>query len=110
MDDEKLEGLLERIATGIERLAEEPVINMETTIPVCPHCNSHDPVVLVKESEGAGKLGEIVFQVRCGRCQNGFIIIPFQSFYAKTIQEATEFQQEREMIYERAAGNDEPQR
>lgn len=105
MDDE-MKGYLERLCTGVERLAEDPVVNMETTIPVCPHCNANDPVVLVKESEGAGKLGEIVFQVRCGRCQEGFIIIPFQSFYAKTIQEATEFQQEREMLYERAGNED----
>lgn len=104
--DDVAKEFFERIATGIERLAEDPVVNLETTIPVCPHCNTNDPVVMVKESEGAGKLGEIVFQVTCGKCHNGFIIIPFQSFYAKTIQEATDFQQEREMVYERAGNNE----
>ena len=94
----KLLEILERIATGVERLGEDPVVNMETSIPVCPHCNQNDPVVMVKESEGAGKLGEIVFQVKCGRCQENFIIIPFQSFYARTLEEAMEFHQERKMM------------
>lgn len=70
--------ILERIAVGIERLAEDPVIQMETGPPVCPHCERVNPNVRVNESGGSGPLAEFVIQASCLHCGRTFYALPVQ--------------------------------
>jgi len=76
MDDRKLEGLLERGVKALESMAEDPVIEMPTGPPVCPHCERINPTVRVSESEATGPLGEFVIQAHCVHCNSVFYGVP----------------------------------
>jgi len=88
-------GLAERAVDALERLAQDPVINVETLPPVCPHCHTMNPDVSVKESAGQGPLAEIVIKATCLTCNREFIAMPVQMEMSKTVQEATELMAER---------------
>ena len=77
MNQEEKE-ILERIAVGIERLGEDPVIHLETGPPVCPHCEEMNPVVHVEESGGSGLLSEFVIRAHCKNCNRVFYALPIQ--------------------------------
>jgi uncharacterized protein with PIN domain len=70
--------ILERIASGIEKLGEDPVIQVETAPPVCPHCETINPVVSVEESGGTGPLSEFVIRCVCQKCKRVFYALPIQ--------------------------------
>lgn len=74
----KTEELLERMTVAIERMAEDPVIQMETGPPVCPHCERMNPVIRVEESGGVGLMAEFVIKARCQHCNGTFYAIPLQ--------------------------------
>jgi hypothetical protein len=88
MREELLQEFLERGVTALERLAQDPVIEMETGPPVCPHCEKMNPTVRVEESEGIGALGEFVIKATCTHCGNVFYAVPIQWVCAPTVQEA----------------------
>jgi hypothetical protein len=89
---------LERAASALELLAQDPVINVEVRPPVCPHCNTLNPVVRVEESAASGKLGEFVIQAHCVSCNNVFYSLPMQWDCVKTPDEARIVLEEREEI------------
>lgn len=89
----EMKEYFERLCIGVERLAEDPEIKMETHVPHCPHCGLTNPVVLVKESEAAGELGLMVIRATCENCSKEFVAIPFQMMCVKTTDEALEIQQ-----------------
>ena len=72
----QLERLLERIASGIEKLAEEPVIHIEAGPPECPHCHVVNPNVATRDEASSGPLSEFLLQVVCLSCHEGFFAIP----------------------------------
>lgn len=92
----RLEKLLERGVLAFERMADDPVIQMETKPPVCPHCEKMNPSVRVQESEAEGKLAEFVIQAQCLYCHKPFFAIPVQWEVASSVEEV------RQMISERA--------
>jgi len=59
-------------------MAEDPVIEMETGPPNCPHCDRVNPVIRVEESGGTGLMAEFVIQARCEHCGNTFYALPMQ--------------------------------
>lgn len=69
------EEMLERAVTALERLAQDPVIEIEAAPPACPHCGQFNPTVTV-EKDTDGPLGECVLQARCGSCGRGFFALP----------------------------------
>jgi len=89
---------LERAADALERLAEDPVIEMETGPPVCPHCETINPTVRVEESSAQGKLGEFVIQAHCLHCNSVIYALPVQWQCVKTTDEAGEILREMEEI------------
>jgi hypothetical protein len=93
--DRETRELLERGVAAIERLAEDPVIEVETKPPVCPHCEKINPNVRVQESEAEGKLAEFVIQAQCLNCHKPFFAIPMQW------EVATSGEEVRQMISER---------
>lgn len=74
--DEKLEAVLERIAVGVERLAEDPVVEIEAAPPACPACGRFNPEITVKESEGSGPMMEFLLQTGCNNCGQAFYAMP----------------------------------
>jgi len=89
---------LERAAVALERLAEDPVIQMETGPPVCPHCEKMNPMVRVEESNAQGPLGEFVIQAHCVNCNHVFYGLPLQWECVKTTEDARLVLKEREEI------------
>ena len=74
----RLEETLNRIAVACERMAEDPVVEMETGPPACPHCDRMNPVIRVEESGGTGLMAEFVIQAKCEHCGNTFYALPLQ--------------------------------
>lgn len=97
MLDNDTRDLLQRGVTALERMAEDPIVNLEIGIPACPHCDTINPMVMVRESEAVGKLAEVVFQCTCQSCHEQFIGMPTQWFCARNVEEAQEYRQEREI-------------
>lgn len=97
MLDNDTRELLKRGVLALEHMAEDPVINMEIGIPACPHCDTINPIVMVRESEAAGKLAEVVFRATCQACHEQFIGMPVQWFCARNVEEAQEYRREHEM-------------
>lgn len=87
--------LLERGVAALEKLNEDPVIQMETGPPVCPHCGRVNPAVRVEESEASGLLAEFVIQCHCLHCNAVFFGIPLQWSCAKTLDEVKSVISER---------------
>lgn len=95
MDNEKLEGLLERGVSALEALAQDPVIEMQTGPPVCPHCETINPKVRVSEHEDSGRMGGFVIRMHCLHCNEVFYSIPMQWACVKTTDEAAQVMEER---------------
>lgn len=95
MMESEIKDLLERGVSAIERLAEDPVIHMETGPPVCPHCERVNPAVRVEEGTATGPLAEFLIQAHCQHCNNVFYAFPFQWTTVKTTDEARKIVAER---------------
>lgn len=83
---------------ALEKLAEEPVIQVETGPPVCPFCEKINPDVRTEESNASGPLVEYVVQALCLSCNNVFYAIPYQWDCLKTVQQASELIQEKKEL------------
>jgi hypothetical protein len=105
---DRYEELLGRIASACERMAEDPVIQMETGPPVCPHCGKMNPVVQTKDTGGTGLMAEFVIKATCTNCGNIFYAIPLQYQVTSRITEIPEILQARREIsgYERNGNDD----
>lgn len=101
--DRDIERLLERGVTALERLAEDPVIHVESGPPVCPHCERMNPKVSVHDREASGPLGEFILMVRCDHCMTPFYAIPVMYECVKTTADAKKVMAE---IVERAGWKD----
>lgn len=95
MEQEVLD-LLERGVTALEKLNDEPVFQMETGPPVCPHCERMNPNVTVQESEESGPLAEFVIRCTCNSCHQVFYAIPLQWSMCRNVEEV------EAVIHERA--------
>src|SRR5881275_2714269 len=93
--DADMRGLLQRGVTALEKIAEEPVIHMETAPPVCPHCERINPTVRVNESEATGAMSEIVYQFQCVHCSRVFYGIPIQWSTVEDLQQVQMILDER---------------
>lgn len=88
--DSEIRDLLERGVVAVEKLAEEPIINVESGPPVCPFCETMNPRIRVRESEADGPLGEYVLQAHCQQCDEIFYAMPQMWLCVKTIGEVKE--------------------
>ena len=105
---DRYEELLGRIATACEHMAEDPVIQMETGPPVCPHCDKVNPVIRVEESGGTGLMAEFVIKCQCQTCGNLFYAVPLQFHMTTRLTEVPEILKARREIagYERNGNDD----
>jgi|SRR5215471_4321153 len=75
MVDTETQRLLERGVNALEKLAADPVLEVEIKPPVCPHCEKWNPSVRVQESEASGPLFEFVIMCECLNCHHVFYAI-----------------------------------
>jgi hypothetical protein len=73
---QSLTGLIERGVVALEKMAEEPMVNLEVGLPVCPFCETINPNVYMRETDGLGPLLEIVLYVQCQACKEFFYAVP----------------------------------
>jgi hypothetical protein len=92
--DRETRELLERGVAAIERLAQDPVIEMQTGPPVCPHCGAMNPTVKVDDQAGEGLLGDFVIRAQC-QCGEVFYAIPVQWDNVGSMEEAAQVISER---------------
>lgn len=64
----RTESLIERIAIALEKLADDPVVEIDAGPPICPHCGKLDPTVRFVSEESTGKLSEFIIQGTCQEC------------------------------------------
>lgn len=97
----RLEELLERIAEGVEKLASDPEIEIESGPALCPTCGRLNPTVDMPGSEGGrGPLAEIAIEAQCTHCGHSmFAVIESYSMHKSREQAVQE-------IKERAASYD----
>ncbi len=96
MDDAKLMDVLERIATGVEKMGAEPEIEIESGPPLCPSCGNLNPKIRLNDEEGGvGYLGEILIEAVCIDCGNPMYVV-IESFSChRNRQEAADEARER---------------
>jgi hypothetical protein len=96
--DRELRQLVERGVKAVERLADDPVINIEAAPPICPHCNRMNPTVKV-EQDSDGPLAECVLVARCQSCNQLFYAVPVTWHMFITQDDVMrEFQERAEMM------------
>lgn len=66
--EQRIEGLVERGVLALEKLASDPVVEIEAGPPICPSCGKHDPIVTMMETEGQGKLSDFIIKGQCHTC------------------------------------------
>jgi len=94
MDTEQ-QRLLERGVNALEKLAADPVINIEVKPPVCPNCGKYNPHVRVQESEASGPLFEFVIMCQCLACNNVFYAVADTWNCLKTVDDVKLLIEER---------------
>lgn len=92
----RMEELLERGVTALEKLADEEIqLQVETKPPVCPHCEVMNPTIRVETSADSGPLAEYFTQAHCLSCNNVFYIVPFQWDCVKTLDQVKAITEEK---------------
>jgi hypothetical protein len=89
--DRRVHEVLDRIASGIEALAEDPQVEINAGPPVCPSCNAFDPsVALAFQEGGIGPMSQIIIDGTCTNCTKRFFIVIESYSVHKTIETAGE--------------------
>lgn len=83
----RIESLLERQAVALEKLAADPVLEIESGPPICPFCGQI-PDVEITEDRGEGPLSTYVIKPKCKHCENEFYAVPLEWAIFQTAMEA----------------------
>jgi len=93
--DRRVEELLERGVTALEKLAQDEIeLQVETKPPVCPHCGRMNPSVRI-EINGDGPLAQFFIAAHCLSCNNVFYVFPLQYETLRTVDEVRQFTEEK---------------
>lgn len=71
----EMEALVERLAVAVEKLAEDPQVEIEAGPPLCPHCGAHDPTVGIASEAGRGPLSQVFIPCECLSCGRSFFVV-----------------------------------
>ena len=80
--------LLERAVIALEKLNEDPILNIESGPPLCPHCNTMAPEVIITEDGGEGPFSEFYITPTCKNCNSEFFAVALDWAIFATYQEA----------------------
>lgn len=91
----RLEELLERIASGVEKLANDPEIEIDSGPALCPACGKLNPIVDMPSSEGGrGPLAEIAIEAQCTHCgHNLYAVVESYSMHQHREQAVAEIKE-----------------
>jgi hypothetical protein len=79
--------LLERGVTALEKLAEDPVLQIESGPPICPFCK-RIAEIKIEQDAGEGPLAVYVIVPECLHCHNKFFAVPLEWAIFTTQEEA----------------------
>ena len=79
--------LLERGVTALEKLASDPVLEIESGPPICPSCNRMAEVELDQDA-GEGPLSVYLITPTCLHCHNKMYAVPLEWAIFSTEEEA----------------------
>jgi hypothetical protein len=96
--------LLERAVTALEKLADDPVLEIESGPPLCPFCGNVADIK-VQEDEGEGSLALYVIRPECLNCNNKFYAVPIEWAIFSTNEEAEEELNKRAEVFGTNVGN-----
>ena len=74
----RTEELLVRAVTALEKIADDPVLQIESGPAVCPFCQTINPPVKVDDDSGEGPFSMFVTEPQCLVCENKFYALPLQ--------------------------------
>ena len=95
-----IERKLDRAVAALEKLADDPVIHVESGPPVCPHCETLNPTIQVEEGAGEGPFSTFCVEPRCGNCGEQFFAVPIQWATFQFYQEAEAELERRKEVFE----------
>lgn len=85
----RVEELLVRGVSALEKIADEPIMQTEGGPPACPHCNSLNPRVRIAASdEAVGPFVQFFVPMRCESCGKVFHAVPLEWANFTEIDEA----------------------
>jgi hypothetical protein len=90
---------LSRIADAIEKLADDPQIEIEAGPPICANCGKFDPVIHLNATEaGKGKMSELIVDGTCTECGSAiYVLIESYSVHRSRLTAVEEIK-ERERV------------
>jgi len=97
--------LMERGVKALEKLAEDPVIQIEGGPPVCPHCNTLNPQVSVHENDGEGPLALFLLDPKCENCGKTFYAVPLEWAIFEAREEAEQEINQRAEVFSGGTAN-----
>jgi hypothetical protein len=98
--------LIRRAVIALEKLAEDPVLQIEAGPPICPHCQTINPeVTVVADSGGKGPLSEFAILPECGSCEQKFYAVPIEWAIFTTHQEAEKEIENRREVFGSVVNN-----
>jgi hypothetical protein len=95
MEMSRAEELLERIAVGVEKLNDDPQVEIPTSPPICPNCGEFDPKVFVDDASGSGDMSQMFFSCTCTLCHAEFFVVPQGFFNVQDREQLAEILKER---------------
>ncbi len=68
--------LLERMCVSLEKISNDPEIEIDAGPPLCPSCGTLNPKVRLPQTEGGtGPLGEIMIEAICASCSHTIYVV-----------------------------------
>jgi hypothetical protein len=68
----RIEELLVRGVNALEKLAVDPTVEISGAPPICPHCQTVNPKIAVRDNPGTGQMGDQVVHATCLHCNMTF--------------------------------------
>lgn len=66
---------LERIADALEKIADDPQVEIEAGPAFCPNCGTFNPEIQPHDSEGTGDMEDFVLMADCMICHHTMFAI-----------------------------------
>jgi hypothetical protein len=74
--EDRIEELAVRAVEAIERLAADPIVEIEAGPPVCPACGRFNPEITVRERNSSGPIFGFILEAVCNSCGVKFYAVP----------------------------------
>jgi hypothetical protein len=99
---------LERLATGVEKLAVDAEFAIEAGPPICPNCGKHDPeIILPNQEQARGPMSQLIVDATCTECAALiFITVESYSVHASRVTAVDEIKERESTGFFKAGGRE----